>query len=120
MPAQEKIDFEKHIEVCSNCADSLEIIKKAFNILDDQKKINVNPFLFTRIKERIAKKDAAHEKVLKRVLQPVFLFILVLFALGAGYFLGSGFNSGTKNASSSNYSYYVMQEPVEIALLSDN
>jgi anti-sigma factor RsiW len=46
--------FSHHIELCTDCAAKAEYLKSSFQWLETEKKTEVKPFLYTRIKARMA------------------------------------------------------------------
>lgn len=111
----QKLIFENHLRECKDCIGSLGILKTSLEIIEKQKQIAPNPYFVSHVEARLIKKELWRIHLYKRVLQPVFIFTIVLISLAGGYFLTSSFQSGSNSVSSLEYQDYVVQEPIELA-----
>lgn len=71
----------KHIEKCTVCKAKYNLLIEANKFIDFQKNIEINPFIETRIIEKIRKDKVS---VFQKVLQPAFIGILILFSIFIG------------------------------------
>lgn len=108
--------LEKHVKECAVCSEYLASIKKFITIIEKQKKIDENPFLISRIEAGLVQREISRNRLYQRVLQPAFVFSIILISL-LGSYLISGPQSDTTYGPSQEYSGYVVQEPIETALL---
>ena len=70
-------------------------IEQTLQCLDGAKRAEANPFLFTRIKARMAKKDGAWERTFSFISRPAIAMAIVLLvmAVNGWALLGSNSNS---------------------------
>ena len=80
-------------------------IEQTLQCLDGVKRAGSNPFLFTRIQARMAKKDGAWERTFSFISKPIIAMAIVLLvmAVNGWALLGSGSNDNT-NSDSANVS----------------
>lgn len=120
MPKETQSELENHLQSCAQCAEYLSIMKSSLSVIEQQKNIEINPFLYTRIRAKQAQQEVQHDFRVKRILQPAFVFTIVVFAVMAGYFIGNNYTQDISTSSSAeNYSNIVVQEPIETALLNE-
>lgn len=118
----------KHLETCQECSALIEQLNSTMELIDKRKKLEPNPFLYTRIKEKLS--DSAENEVLiqvpvfKRILQPIVLSLLMTGALFTGIKIGNIVVSEREQAL--NYiektEYYLNDlehESLEVYLMSD-
>ncbi len=79
-------NFLKHYNKCDKCKKKLKYFKKSFEIIENQKKTEVNPFIETRILSEInaTKKE---NTIFKKILRPVFIASFMFLALFLGNFI---------------------------------
>jgi predicted anti-sigma-YlaC factor YlaD len=112
------LSFEKgkiikmHLEKCSKCKHLYNEMEKTLGTIKNEKKIEVNPFFYTRIK---AKMEDVQESSFSPVFRPTFMRILqtsaavVLIAIGvySGIMIGDNFiNSSIASGNDQTYSEY--------------
>ena len=80
-------------------------IEQTLQCLDGVKRAESNPFLFTRIQARMAKKDGAWERTFSFISKPIIAMaiLLLVMAVNGWALLGSGSNDNT-NGDSANVS----------------
>jgi len=72
-------------------------IEQTLQCLDGVKRAEANPFLFTRIKDRMAKKDSPWERTFSFISKPAIAMAIVLLVMTVNGWalLGSGSNDNT-------------------------
>ena len=82
LPEEKRLLVLQHINQCAGCAAKLHFLEESFQVIDSEKLVEVNPFLYTRIKARMEKQP---EPVIRRwVLVP----LAAVSVLAAGLFMG--------------------------------
>ncbi|MEN8116620.1 MAG: zf-HC2 domain-containing protein [Bacteroidota bacterium] len=126
LPAGEMKQVQEHINECAECALFYDEMKKTLDVLEVDKKVDENPFFYTRVKARLEKEEAAPEKagrpVLARVLQPVMFSVILLLGIYGGFKMGE---TGSKDFSDNTLAEYEMvpylnemdAEPLEAFLM---
>ncbi len=97
-----KTEIKEHLQSCQDCNKLFLDIKETFTIIEKEKKIKPNPFLFTRIQQQISNlEEQKSSSVLQpnfiKILQPVTLSLLLLSGIVFGIFLGSSFQKQEQN-----------------------
>jgi len=72
---------------CSDCKNLLVFMHKT--LLRADSKIDVKPFLFTRIMNRMESQSVSKRKSFQFALQYAYVIILILFCVGGGVIVGS-------------------------------
>ncbi len=88
-----KSETEKHISECEACSTLYKNIQETFNVINDEKVSEINPFFFTRIEQRM-KNKVTPKKVtfvpkLKKVIEPLMLAAVIAIGLFFGVLIGS-------------------------------
>lgn len=122
-------EIKIHLKTCKKCNNIYTELETTLNLVGKKKTIKPNPFLYTRIKQKlneieIEKKQAVFNPVYKRVLQPVFLSLLLAAGIFTGIKLGSSYEiKQQKNISVSQTTEFYFndfnQEKLEIVLLKE-
>ncbi|MCD4792421.1 MAG: zf-HC2 domain-containing protein [Bacteroidales bacterium] len=122
-------EIKIHLKGCKKCNNIYTALETTLNLVGKKKTIKPNPFLYTRIKQKlneieIEKKQAVFNPVYKRVLQPVFLSLLLAAGIFTGIKLGSSYEiKQQKNKSVSQTTEFYFndfnQEKLEIVLLKE-
>jgi anti-sigma factor RsiW len=104
LPKEESAAIERHLEGCESCRRVLEEVKGVLAVIGGQKRVEENPFFFTRVESRM----------LRPVTQPLFTFgrlvptmVAVLFFAGGVF---AGINFGKLYSSGSNSSKALVYE----------
>jgi hypothetical protein len=119
LPEIKRQDIELHLAQCSSCTYAVEKIKKSLEVIEWQKEIKANPFLFTRIRERMTVEE--YIPLRSRILKPAIIAVIALFSVILGVTVGS-YLSGTNNSTISSSAFYwneLEQENIEMTLLAD-
>jgi len=116
---------EEHMHKCKKCEDTYIVLKTALNVIDTEKEISTDPFMHTRIIQKIEnRKQNNIAYSLKRVLQPLILGIVLVagvsFGMGLGH-IATKTNSDMLAISSSDIFLFndFNQEPIENFLLNN-
>ncbi len=114
LPEGIRVQVEKHLNNCKACAEMYNLESIAYKVIDQEKEIQSNPFLATRIMAQIEEmehKKSTFESVpaFQRILKPALIGISVSFALFAGVIMGNLYSSGEANKAI----------PVEMAYMDD-
>jgi anti-sigma factor RsiW len=99
LPEAEMNAVQAHLAGCPDCALFAEDLKKTLSILETDKKPELNPFFYTRVKARLEQPATrlSGRPVLVRVLQPVAFSVILLLGIYAGIRLG---NTGSAQGNS--------------------
>lgn len=94
LSGEEKIMFEKHLGLCPECHQIVAEFNALALLIDKKKSMEPNPYIKTRTLQRIESEleREQHRPVpyFGRRLQPVFIPLLVLFAMAIGFTVGMG------------------------------
>ena len=112
---------KKHIETCKACSKALTIVKDSLEIIKNQKELRPNPFIYTRIAQRIIYKNN-RTIFIRKILKPVIISLTIVVSLMGGILIGKINNTTSPDYiySSSIENYYwndINQEPIEVTLL---
>lgn len=79
-----------HIESCPSCKAFHVFMQGIEHNIQEEKDLRVNPFLYTRIRERINsnRELAAHELQPSLLRRPAYYLVIVVFAVSLGLFAG--------------------------------
>jgi hypothetical protein len=113
-PIENKMKQKKsHIDVNKE-------LEATYALLGKEERLESNPFLFTRIEQQIENRESSgSQSSFYRVLQPIFMSVLLLVAVWGGIKIG---NSYTLEAQMSDTEYFMSDmehESFEIALLNE-
>jgi predicted anti-sigma-YlaC factor YlaD len=114
-----------HIEGCAACQKIYAELNETLNLIDKRKRLDENPYLYTRIKQRLeSEKILKPKSAFKRILQPAFLSLLILFSVYFGIQLGLSYqiDSVENELTETSTSYYfndMEHENIEVLLLND-
>ena len=89
-----RTQVETHLSECRDCADQYHLIILAEKVMDEEKKLQSNPYLITRIMAGIEELEQNHGSAESipgyiKVLRPVLFTISVAAALFLGVILGN-------------------------------
>ena len=105
LPEKEMEQINTHLPGCEECSAFAEDLRKTLGIIEEEKTVESNPFLYTRLKARM-ESQAELEKipfwkpVLVKVVQPVFFSLLLIAGVYIGYKIGTPAHT---NMASANY-----------------
>jgi len=100
----EQSEIDLHIKSCSECSRVVSGFRKTMDLITKDKSKEINPFMNTRILQRIESMRSRHadrkQKVFIHVLQPVAFTFSLLLAVLIGFSLGkTGMNGGSDKTS---------------------
>ena len=126
---QESRSVAFHLDSCKSCSALYAEVQATFGLIEKRKRLEPDPFLYTRIRQRIeeaVQEEGGREKepVMRRVLQPVLVAAMLAFAVFSGVELGNAFvNQGReKIVVEKTTAYYLndlQQEKLEMAILNE-
>ena len=113
---------KKHILECNECKLYSSRIENMLEIINKQKNIEPKPFLYTRLLARIENKEKNKAIFYRKVLQPIIISAIVLFAIFGGFTIGKSYTTTSVSTQISETYYWndFSQEPIEKAILTDN
>ncbi len=119
----EKSMVEEHLNFCPNCMKIANILTDSIKIIDRQKSVEANPFIYTRIAQKL--KSSETENYYSRILKPVLVSIIILISLYGGIRIGNIYmDSNSTNQYSinavNNCWNDINQESMEVSLLAGN
>jgi predicted anti-sigma-YlaC factor YlaD len=94
MPDGMKVQVEAHLENCNVCSEYYKMTILAHKVMNEEKTLQSNPFLSTRIMAGIDELEQQKTSVqsipmFQKVLKPVLISISVAAAISIGVFMGS-------------------------------
>jgi predicted anti-sigma-YlaC factor YlaD len=120
LSADEVDKISSHLENCSKCTKLVYSINSSLSIIEDQKNLKPSPFLYTRIAAKLQNEIERVPYYRKRILQPLFIACIAVFALIGGIKIGSIYKSArTAEMASITTDYWndMSQEPIESKIL---
>lgn len=112
LPADTNTQVENHLSACNECALSYKIQALADRVINQEKELFSNPFLITRIMERIENPETHLFKTIPasdRVLRSAFITASLAAAIFLGVMMGNIYKPAVAN-------YKI---PLELALIDD-
>lgn len=92
LPGDIRSQVESHLQDCRKCTESYKLLTLAERVMNEEKKLQSDPFLPTRIMARIEeiKSPAAWRiPVFIRLAKPVVLVLMLAFVIALGVTIGS-------------------------------
>jgi predicted anti-sigma-YlaC factor YlaD len=124
--AVRKSVIENHINECPECIYLYNKLKESFEIINKEKETESNPFLNTRIQEKIRIIKYQTDKIilkplLVKIIQTAAIIILLTGGIFFGFNLGNSLNNDGKLGIQSEQIYVneLHQERIETFLLDD-
>lgn len=117
--------IDSHLEECSECREFLIFLKQSVKVIEKDKEISSNPFLYTRILTKIDANEHQTSGYSKRLI-PAFAFSIILAAsILGGVYLGKLYSENTSRYSSDlqeeiSYLDEIKQESIETFFLTSN
>jgi len=112
LPGDTKTQIEAHLRTCKECEEGYKRQALADRIINQEKELLSNPFLLTRIMERIEDSESPLFKpipVYYRVLRPAIITASLAAAIFIGVMIGSIYNPDSNSQAI----------PLELALIDD-
>ena len=94
LPESTRLQVAEHLEECPACHEELRLLELAENFISEEKKLESNPFLSTRVMEWIEEierrpKESVFDNLFGKVFKPVLITVTLTAALLLGIFAGS-------------------------------
>jgi hypothetical protein len=94
LPDGIRIQVENHLGDCNECAESYHLLKLSGLVMEDEKRLQPNPFLVTRIMAGIEELEQnreihQHIPVYQKVLKPVLISVSIAAAILIGVMVGN-------------------------------
>ena len=114
LPEGARSQVEAHLGECKVCTDSFQLEGLAAKVMEEEKSMQSNPFLVTRIMANIGELEQYNESVLQvPFYQKVLRQALVVLSVAAAIFIGIVVGNFDVPAQSAN------KLPVEMTLMND-
>ena len=85
-------EFEDHLHTCEECSRIVSEFQSVTSLIDKKKSIETNPFIRTRILQRIESQMSESGKeanlFIQRILRPISLSFVLLIAIVIGFSIG--------------------------------
>lgn len=137
LPSEIEQQINLHLQQCNVCSSLYKEILATINSIDSEKKIETNPFFYTRLMQKIENIKSKKERIILkpafiRIFQPTLYSVIVFLGISLGIWLGYNINNESgKNLPGSQASelqayaneYYLNDfnlETIETFLLTDN
>ena len=107
-----RTQIEAHLQSCEECAESYNLQSLAEKVITQEKAINPDFYLTTRIMTRLENSEYEARKItspLIRVVKPAFIMVSMAAAIFAGVLIGNIYKPSAS----------VLSKPVELALMDD-
>jgi hypothetical protein len=103
----ERKQTEEHLTTCSECSIAYERLTITMSLIDEEKKLEPGPYLFSKIQNRIDALNESNEIIYRKpsvisILKPVYISLLILFAVFTGMLVGSNLNISYKSTKNTN------------------
>ena len=104
-----KNQIKSHLETCKECSEIFRLEILTDRVIDYEKKMQVNPFLSTRVMAQIKDEETAGARQTRQILRPA----LIALSMAAAVFLGVTMGNISADRTNGNVI------PVELALIDD-
>jgi predicted anti-sigma-YlaC factor YlaD len=111
----EKLEFNKHLATCSACKEIYSGFEAIENIMDKQKSMKPDPFAGTRIKQKLQNRLERKQNSKVAALKPVFIGLLLIFAVAVGMLIGSSHMPVNNNISENQEQLDVLRSDLYIS-----
>ncbi|MCK5823549.1 MAG: zf-HC2 domain-containing protein [Bacteroidales bacterium] len=121
-------EIEEHLSHCKKCSMLYNEIKLSLSVIENEKGIETNPYLYTRIKQRLEDINERSTNPVfaiqqKKLFQPVLVSFLIALGIFIGVSIGNNYPLQENNiADTPSEQYYIndlQQEHVEYFLLNN-
>jgi predicted anti-sigma-YlaC factor YlaD len=114
LPDGIRVQVNDHLANCIECAAVYRMQVVADKVIEDEKQVQSNPFLVTRIMANIEAMETpisaiVHIPSYKRVLKPMLVAVSIIVAVLVGVSAGNAYQSGKKTSAI----------PVELSYMND-
>ena len=103
---EETMLIEGHLKICLECTSVYVKLKSTMSVIDEEKKLESTPYLFSKIQIKLENQKDLNLRLSKghifnSVLKPVYISLLLIFAVGIGMLVGNNLNIYSKSSKSS-------------------
>lgn len=84
-------DFSLHLKECASCAQMVQEIEQTMSLLDKPKRLEVDPFMHTRIIAQLDSQNESKSVRFAQIFQPIVLGAMIMVGVYLGIGLGSQF-----------------------------
>lgn len=91
----------EHLQSCNSCMKLYQSTSLTYANIETDKNVKVNPFLYTAINQKLLNLDIRHKKQdlrLRWLLKPIYLTIILAFAIVIGINLGNTYYSDSETS----------------------
>ena len=92
LSGKENKEFEDHLHSCEECSRIVSEFQSVTSIIDIKRSVGINPFIRTRILQRLDTQLQGTEKeanpILQKILLPISLSLVLLIAIFIGFSIG--------------------------------
>jgi predicted anti-sigma-YlaC factor YlaD len=113
-------NISDHLKSCNKCNELSYSLNNSISIIEYQKHLKPSPFLYTRIAAKLQNENEVVSYNRRRILQPLFVICIAVFALIGGIKIGNIYKSAhTAEMASITTCYWndMSQEPIESKIL---
>ena len=120
---EKELIIETHLQECEKCELVFLKLKRTLSIIEIEKQTEVNPYIYTRIQEKISQienkqTEIQRTPVFKRIFQPILVAAVIIVGLILGVFIGNYYQTNNNSIYLTNQNqteeYYLndfQQEP---------
>jgi len=88
LSSEKEKELLEHLSNCKSCEKKHIELKAILATIETEKKIESNPYFFTRLQQRIENlEEIKPNYIYKRVLQPVLVSILIILSINIGIYM---------------------------------
>ena len=90
-----KKEVDKHFRECTSCKESYMHYSELLSHIKEDRKVEVNPFLYTRIREKLNDEGRVDSRIptLRRLIWVMSVAAMLLIGVFTGYFVGNTLTS---------------------------
>jgi len=90
---ENSLRISQHLKICPSCEEYAGYLRQHLDLIEAEKKMEPKPFLYTRVKSRMASTGAQlPKKIWSATLQPALFSILLMIAIFSGIKVGQYFS----------------------------
>ncbi len=94
LSSEDSVVVEGHLNECTYCRGFVEEIRKVLSVVETEKRVEENPFFFTRVEARMLRHDRVPELSLVRLLPTLAAVIFFVGGVFAGINIGKLYGTG--------------------------
>jgi len=106
-----RTEIESHLKECSHCSEFLIRLKKAFDLIEEEKQLHHDPYMFTRIMAGMEdRKPVMPGNKFRIVLQAAVSIVIIVTGIYTGIFIGDHFTKESPVSSDYQNEIYFLDE----------